>query len=212
MHVDSVQTRAGEGIVGDCQANASSPRHVLLVERAVLDDLRLTAEDVCANLVIDGESLSGLLSGTVLAIGNARIRLTLPCESCAKLNRIRPTLARELRDAVRGSRGFLGRVLTTGRVAVGAACSVAEESFPPLSESWPDRVAAIVSRLPDGMLLSYRQLAVIAGLQSSYCRAFPRVLAKLPREKTERVVTSTTESTKPFWTGADYYAVEERPP
>jgi alkylated DNA nucleotide flippase Atl1 len=37
----------------------------------------------------------------------------------------------------------------------------------------------VLDAVPSGMVITHADLARVAGVQSSYCRAFPRVLAKL---------------------------------
>ena len=94
--VASATAAAGLGLVGDRSAARHSPRQVLVTSRAVLVQHDLTARDVRANLVVAGE-VDALPSGTVLRFGGVRIRLTLPCEVCGRLDRVRPGLARVLR-------------------------------------------------------------------------------------------------------------------
>ncbi len=42
-----------------------------------------------------------------------------------------------------------------------------------------DRVSMVLDAVPSGMVITHADLARVAGVQSIYCRAFPRVLAKL---------------------------------
>lgn len=86
---------AGLGLDGDVSAARHSPRQVLVVSGAVLARHGLAAAEVRANLVVTGD-VDALPSGTVLGFGGVRIRLTLPCEVCARLERVRPGLARAL--------------------------------------------------------------------------------------------------------------------
>lgn len=205
--VNRVDAIAGLGLEGDCHRDAASPRQLLVVSQWVLDDLRIDARAVRANVVVDGP-IDTLASGTVIQLGGTALRLTIPCESCTKLEGARRGLARELE----GRRGMLARVMTGGRLHVGDRVEVATERCRALEESWKDRLVVIVKSLPPGMLLSYRRLALLAGVQTSYCRAFPRVLERARDElgpaRAARVIPTSAEKLHDaslFWDGASYY-------
>ncbi len=172
--VASAEARAGLGLDHDCNQDPASPRQVLLVSAAVVATARLAAGDLRGNLVVEGD-VDALPSGTVLRTGDVRLRITLACESCALLERVRPGLARE----VRATRGRLARVVTSGRLVPGAAVEVEPDRQPPLAERWQARVAAVIAQVPPGQILTYAQLATVVGVQRSYCRAFPPLLRQL---------------------------------
>ncbi len=51
-------------------------------------------------------------------------------------------------------------------------------SKPAWHEDWRERVRAVLDAVPPGAVVEYRHLARLAGIQSSYCRAFPRLLKR----------------------------------
>ncbi len=102
---------------------------MLVVGRETLERLRIDARDLRPNLVVDGV-IDALPSGTILRVGDVRIRLTLACESCHLLDRTRPGLAR----AARGSRGVLGRVITSGTIRLDDAVAVEHRVTPGRAE------------------------------------------------------------------------------
>ena len=118
--------------------------------------------------------VDALPSGTVLRFGGVRIRLTLPCEVCHRLERVRPGLAR----AIAGRRGVLGRVLDDGALAAGQVVVVERRTMPALDDDWRARVVDIVRHVPRGQVVTTTRLVAIAGVQVTYCRALPAVLRR----------------------------------
>ncbi|HBZ07160.1 MAG TPA: hypothetical protein DEP03_12570 [Massilia sp.] len=59
---------------------------------------------------------------------------------------------------------------------------------------------------PDDAVVEYRQLAQLAGIQSSYCRAFPRLLARLGPHYAAKAVTARSASTARRWDGSGLFA------
>lgn len=206
VRVDRATAIAGRGLDGDCNASAASPRQVLLVSGASVRRLGLAADDLRANLVVELD-VDALPSGTVLRIGDARIRLTLACEPCRRLETVRAGLARE----VGRGRGTLGRVITGGALREGDPILVEDTALPALAERWQARVVDILGQLPDGMTVTFARLAEIAGLQPSYCRAFPPLFRRLDPTALplDRVVGGRAPARRP-WDGASYYAGAER--
>lgn len=222
--VGGATAAAGFGLVGDRSAARHSPRQVLVTSRAVLTQHDLTAADLRANLVVAGD-VDALPSGTVLRFGAVRIRLTLPCEVCHRLERIRPGLAR----ALAGRRGMLGRVLDDGALALGLRGSVAGPPLPALADDWRARVVDILRHLPRGRVVTTTRLAAIAGVQATYCRALPTVLRRAPPEvPVDRVIPTdptrlaadqrqrlaaagvdVDDLAASTWDGAAYYASSE---
>ncbi len=198
--VAALEGVAGVGLVGDCHAQVASPRHVLVCSKVVLDECGLPAAAVRANVVVDG-LVDGFPSGTILRLGTLSLRLMMSCESCRKLETFRPGLARGLE----GRRGMLARVVGSGTTKVGDDIQVVSTRHRPLAANWQERVADIVEHVPEGMLLTYPKLAELAGVQSTYCRAFPRVIARLGA--TDRVVPSSIAKLhdRREWDGAGYY-------
>ena len=116
------------------------------------------------------------MSGTVLQIGeSARIRLMFQCEACGQLDLQRHGLAR----ALGAKRGMLARVVAGGEIAPGDTIVQLDATLPIWSDDWRERVLLVLAAVPHGAVIDYAQLARAAGIQSSYCRAFPRLIARL---------------------------------
>jgi alkylated DNA nucleotide flippase Atl1 len=174
--VQSLEAIAGYGLAGDCNAHAASPRQVLLVDLGTIAEMILAEDDLRANLVIDGD-LERVASGRSISFGQVRLRITIPCEPCGKLNVVRPRLSREI--GLR--RGLLARVLSGGTLQVGDIGATDAWSTPPLASDWKARVRHIVMQVPEGKVITYSALVTAAGVQSAYCRALPSVLKVLGR-------------------------------
>lgn len=175
---------AGQGLVDDCAAHPASPRHVLLVSRVTLAELALPDEALGANVILDGTLPA---PGELIAVGTARLHVTIPCEPCYKLDRVRPGLAK----SIGARRGVLARVRGDGEIVVGdRATRVGYEPPPPAD--WRARVLAIVAALPPDVTITYADLAIAAGVQPVYCRAFPALLRARASEAAQRQVRRAT--------------------
>jgi hypothetical protein len=105
----------------------------------------------------------------------AVLRLTFACEACGYLDARQPGVA----AAIGRARGMLARVVRGGTIDVGAPVVVLPWRLPAWDDDWRARVAAILARVPPGMVVEYRQLARLAGVQPVYCRTFPRIARSL---------------------------------
>jgi alkylated DNA nucleotide flippase Atl1 len=72
-----------------------------------------------------------------------------------------------------------------------------------MAEDWRERVIQVLDAMPPGMVLDYGELARLAGIQSSYCRAFPRLLAS--RGLAGRAVPARSACMAPRWDGASLF-------
>ena len=82
-------------------------------------------------------------------------------------------------------------------------------AFMDILEDWRERVARVIEAVPPGQVIGYADLAHVAGVQSSYCRAFPRLLSRLGPAYAARAVPARAEAHLPRWDGADYHAQAE---
>jgi MOSC domain-containing protein YiiM len=195
--VQGARALAGQGFAGDRHAEARSPRQLLLVDAAAYEDFALPPHALRENLLLDIDT-AALASGTVLGIGNdVRLRLMFQCEACGQLDRQRPGLARALGPR----RGMLARIIAGGTVRVGDTVRDLGRLAPPWSDDWRERVRQVLDAMPPGAVVEYRQLARLAGIQSSYCRAFPRLLAKLGPAYAARAVPANANAATPRWQG-----------
>jgi hypothetical protein len=173
--VDSVHLLAGFGLTGDKHADPLSPRQVLLASASAYAGFQLPAHTLGENLLVDLDTAQ-LASGTVLRIGDAvLLRLMFQCEACGYLDTYQQGVAARIGNR----RGVLARVLAGGIVHPGDRIFDAGCALPAWSDDWKQRVVQVLHAVPDGMVVSYARLAHLAGVQSTYCRAFPRLLKSL---------------------------------
>ena len=192
---------AGHGLEGDRHADPRSPRQLLLAGTPAYDDLRLPPLLLRENLLLDIDTAS-LESGMLLRVGRDTVlRLSFQCEACGYL-------AERLGGSARAlglQRGMLARVEQGGEIRVGDDVVILDERRPALPDDWRERVAMVLDAVPPGMVITYADLAHVAGIQSTYCRAFPRVLVKLGAHRAARAVTARSSDPSPRWDGAGFF-------
>ena len=195
MAVDAVRALGGAGLEGDRHADPLSPRQVLLASAAAYAELALPAHTLGENLLVDIDT-SQLVSGTVLQVGDAvRLRLMFQCEACGYLDALQAGVSARIGRR----RGVLARVLAGGIVRPGDRILDLGRLLPAWDDDWRARVAQVLRAVPDGMVLTHAQLARLAGVQSSYCRAFPRLVKSLGHEG--RAVSSLAAAGLRCWQG-----------
>lgn len=201
QRVERVLALADEGLHGDIHADALSPRQVLLAGRPVYDALALPAHALRDNLLLDLDTAQ-LRSGTVLQLGaDVLLRLMFQCEACGQLELQRPGLAR----ALGARRGILARVVAGGIIQPGDRVRDLGRLAPSWSDDWRERVSQVLEAVPPGQVLEYRQLARLAGVASSYCRAFPALLRKLGSAQAARAVAQREASGRLRWDGSGLF-------
>jgi molybdopterin adenylyltransferase len=114
VSLDAVQAVVG-GFDGDHHTGSSKRRQILLVSGSVLDELNLAPGDICENIVVDGMDVMALQEGQELRLGEVLVAVTLPCEPCVQMERVR----HGLRSALQDRRGMFVRVVVPGKVRVG---------------------------------------------------------------------------------------------
>ena len=201
LRVDAVLALAGTGLAQDRHADPRSPRQLLLAGRQIYERLALPPHALRENLLVDLDTAQ-LASGTVLQVGpEVSIRLMFACEACGRLDLQRPGLA----GRVGAQRGMLARVVQGGTMRVGDAIRVLGGQMPPWPDDWRERVAQVLDVVPEGFVVAYRDLARLAGIQSTYCRAFPRLLARLGPGYAGKAVAAGASPDLPRWDGAGLY-------
>ncbi len=123
---DSVQATSS-GFDGDHHTGVSKRRQILLLSGAVVDEFNLNPGDIYENVIVDGFDVMLLREGQQLRLGDALVAVTVPCEPCTRMERVRPGLQTALTDR----RGMFVKVLEPGMVRTGdPVCeeSVAENS------------------------------------------------------------------------------------
>jgi len=197
----SVLAIAGTGLAGDRHADPHSPRQVLLASASVYADLSLPAHALGENLLVDLDTAQ-LRSGSVLQVGESvLLRLMFQCEACGYLDARKAGLSAR----IGARRGILARVLAGGVMRPGDPIRALAGTLPPWSDDWRERVAQVLRAVPEGMVLSYAQLARLAGVQSTYCRAFPRVIGKLGPDHAGKAVSAQAALGLRCWDGAGLF-------
>jgi MOSC domain-containing protein YiiM len=102
------------GFNGDHHKGSSRKRQILLMSGSVMDQLALLPGTIHENVVVDGIDVMALQEGQQLQLGGARVSVTMPCEPCIQMERIR----KGLQDALENRRGMFVRVVTPGLVKV----------------------------------------------------------------------------------------------
>lgn len=119
-----------EGIVGDLHAHAKHnrpDRALSLLDLEVLEELisegfALAPGVAGENLTLAGLHVQKLAPGTLLAIGDALIRLEQPRKPCYVLDAIHPML----KEATVGRCGFMASVVRGGTIRPGVEVRVVE--------------------------------------------------------------------------------------
>ena len=201
LALDTIRLVSGSGAEGDRHADALSPRQLLLVGADAYAGHDLAPHALRENLLFDA-GVAGLVSGALLQVGSqALVRVMFVCEACGQLDRHGERLAARIGP----ERGMLARVLRGGEVHVGDAVRMLDTSLAPWPEDWRERIARVLDAAPDGSVVSYAQLARLAGIQTSYCRAFPSLLKKLGPRYAAKAVTARADPAAPRWDGAGLF-------
>ena len=205
--VDRLTLIAGSGIEGDRHRDAASPRQLLLASRATYTALALPPHALRENLLFES-SIEHLPSGTVLQIGaSAQVRLMFACEACGRLDLHGAHLAAR----IGARRGVLARVVQGGAIQPGDAVQDLGPVLPAWPDDWRARIARVIDAMPQGAVVEYALLARLAGIQSTYCRAFPRLLAALGPACAARAIAVRATSSLPRWDGRGLFD-DPRPP
>jgi len=118
--VESALAIADRGLEGCRHGRSGSRRQVLLVDKETLELFGLQPGQIKENVTAGGIPVNDLTQGQHLAIGQALLEVTGPCEPCSRMDDIRMGLQRELH----GQRGILCRVIAGGRIQRGDAIQI----------------------------------------------------------------------------------------
>ncbi|TFW16810.1 MOSC domain-containing protein [Duganella callida] len=179
--VDAAEAVEGLGFSNDVHQDRASPRQLLLASAAAYTELNLPEHILRENLRITADT-SRLHSGQLLRIGESvTLALTFQCEACGRLG---PGVA----GTAKNRRGMLARVVKGGTVRKHDPIFCVGTSAVTWSDNWQDRVEQVLRSVPDGFVIEFSQIARLAGIQSSYCRAFPALLKRLAPCQAQKAV------------------------
>ncbi|WP_137173989.1 MOSC domain-containing protein [Massilia sp. HP4] len=200
-----MQLIAGSGADGDRHLDPLSPRQLLLASTTSYAALDLPPQALRENLLLD-DDIDRLPSGTVLQIGeHAQVRLMFACEACGRLDLHGARLA----TRIGARRGILARVVEGGVIRPGDPVRALGQRFASWPHDWRVRIAQVLDAVPPGAVVEYAQLARLAGIQSSYCRAFPRLLRTLGPGYAGKAIAARAACPGPRWNGAGLFDVTD---
>ena len=107
---------AAAGFEGDFHTRTrANRRQILMVSADVLTAFTLPPGSLFENMVVDGIDVMTLDAGCQLRVGETLLEVTIPCEPCIQMNRVRPGL----KAGLEGKRGMFARVVTGGVIRIG---------------------------------------------------------------------------------------------
>ena len=114
---------ANKGFQECIHGRPGSSRQLLLMDVETLEEFGISPGRVKENITTRGIKLEGLLMGQRIRVGEALLEVTKECEPCHQMDAIR----RGLREALRGRRGILCRVVESGQIRRGDAIEIVRE-------------------------------------------------------------------------------------
>ena len=112
---DEVSAVENRGFQDCIHGRPGSRRQVLLMDFETLQELGISPGSVKENITTRGLGLVGLAEGQRVRAGEVLLEVTVPCTPCGQMDEIR----QGLKEALRGRRGVLCRVLEPGRIRRG---------------------------------------------------------------------------------------------
>jgi alkylated DNA nucleotide flippase Atl1 len=165
---DAITLAAGLGIAGDVSAHKLSPRQILVTLASQLDALVLAPGALSENLVLAGADIKDFRPGSAIVCGDVELHLTMYCEPCKQISALVDNLA-----AVVKRRGILGVVVRGGALHVGDTVALVPGRYPPLPKSVQQKFIEVVTAIPPGRVLRYRDVTLAMGVDDSFVRALP---------------------------------------
>jgi MOSC domain len=128
--LEEVRAIREKGFQGCIHGRPRSKRQVLLMDFETLHRLEIAPGAVKENITTHGLNMREISVGQRLRIGGALLEVSVPCEPCERMDRIRPGLRAELRDR----RGWLCRVVEAGELRRGDEIEVMGAGMAPESK------------------------------------------------------------------------------
>ena len=169
-----LEVKVGHGVCGDINAHAMSPRQILVVRQEDLEVFDIAPGALRENVVIAGLAPDAFQPGALVRIGEAvTIRLTFLCEACKRIAHVVPSL-----KSIADTRGLMGVILSDGLLHIGDSVASRPHQFAPLSDIPYRRFLAFVAKIPEGKVVTYRQVVIGMGVAESYMRAIPMYIQR----------------------------------
>jgi MOSC domain-containing protein YiiM len=111
---ERVTATASHGFEGCAHANPPR-REVLLVSKQHLDAVGVEPGAIRENVTVEGVDVEAWTVGQRVKVGAALVEITMVCDPCHKMDRLREGLRAELE----GRRGMLAHVVEGGEIALG---------------------------------------------------------------------------------------------
>ncbi len=167
----------GYGIQGDVNADAVSPRQVLIVSSEDLSQLSIQPGALRENIVLGNVSSEKFRPGALIIYpSGAAIRLTFYCEPCKRIAHLVDSIKN-----IKERRGILGVVVKTGEIEIDDIAELEANYFPALSDKPYERFLEFSLKIPRGKVVTYKQVIKGIGVDNSYFRAIPLYIKKTPR-------------------------------
>ena len=113
--LEEVEAIKNKGFRGCIHGRTGSKRQVLLMDSETLDRFDLAPGVTKENIDTRGLDFQALAIGQTMRIGESLLEITGPCDPCPRMDEIRMGLQQQLR----GQRGWLGRVVESGKIRRG---------------------------------------------------------------------------------------------
>lgn len=136
-----------------------------------LDRFNLLPGQLRENIIIEGGDIHSLDSGTVIKIGDVRVRLTYHCEPCGRIKEY-VSIKKILHQ-----RGYLGSFLDEGTIQVGDVLTLTNERLEKIPYDLKERIRWYLNKQDKAVTI--KKLAYDIGLSPSYYRAIPNMLKKM---------------------------------
>jgi MOSC domain-containing protein YiiM len=120
VEVEAVENKGFNGCI---HGRPNSKRQVLLMDRETLDKFGLPPGAIKENVTVRGMDFQALGVGQRLRIGESLLEITVSCDPCPRMDEIRMGLQEDLR----GQRGWLCRVIESGKIRKGDPVVVVNE-------------------------------------------------------------------------------------
>ena len=187
LEVHHLYLQQNYGIKHDLNANCLSPRQILLVNREDLAQLSILPGQLRENIVLQLNNSQAFQPGAkIIFPSGAAIRLTFYCEPCKRIASLVDSL-----KTIEQKRGILATVIKSGAIAVNDCIEIKPHYFPSISEIPYERFLALLSKIPPGKVITYRQILTSIGVDRSYYRVMPLYLKKAaPNYPVHRVIDS----------------------